>query len=185
MPFNEDPKEIDHLPNPKWSKRSMDLYPRRALFPWWVWPVAILAAVLTFVIVWFGFVAPSLRAGQAVAPTSTPTATPTVALPTGLPPVPPTSEPTAAPTDTPEPTRAPSGAIVVGGKVRVTGTGAARLNVRQAPGTTAAVVTRVGDGHVFTVLEGPQAADGYQWWKVQDDQGTVGWVAANWLEPIP
>lgn len=185
MPYNGEPREIDHLPNPRWSKQSMDLHPRRALFPWWVWPLAILAAVLTFVIVWFGLVAPSLRAGQAVVPTATPTPTPTVAPPTGLPPIPPTTAPTPPPTNTPEPTRAPSGTITVGGKVRVTGTGAARLNVRQQPGTSAPVVTRAEDGHVFTVLEGPQTADGYQWWKVQDDQGVTGWAAANWLEPVP
>lgn len=182
MRYNDEPREIDHLPNPKWSKRSMELHPRRALFPWWVWPLVILAVVLAFVIVWFGFVAPSLRAGEAVVPTATPTPTPTVALPTGLPPIPPTTAPT--PTDTPEPTRAPVGNIGVGGKVRVTGTGAARLNVRQQPGTGAPIVTRAEDGHIFTVLEGPQTADGYQWWKVQDDQGVVGWAAANWLEPV-
>ena len=185
MRYNEDPKEIDQLPNPKWSKQAIDLHPRRALFPWWVWPLAILAAILTFVIVWFGFVAPSLGARGVAAYTPTPTATPTTPLPTGLPPVPPTSVPTTAPTNTPEPTRAPSAGIAVGGKVRVTGTGAARLNIRQAPGTTAAVVARAEDGHAFTVLEGPQNADGYVWWKVQDDQGVVGWAAANWLEPIP
>ena len=184
MSQNEDPKEIDHLPNPKWSKQKMDLHPRKALFPWWVWPVVILAAILTFVVVWFGFVQPSLKAKQIAAYTPTPTITPTPPPPTGLPPVPPTAT-FAIPTATPQAIPTPSGAIAVGGKVRVTGTGAAKLNVRENPSTTSAILTRAADGTEFTVMEGPTTADGYTWWKVTDGQGTTGWAAANYLQPIP
>lgn len=187
MSYDEDPKEIDRLPNPKWSKQKMDLHPRKALFPWWVWPIVILAAILTFIVVWFGFVLPSIRAKEVALYTPTPTVTPTP-LPTGLPPVPATAEPTAfiMPTATVFVIPTPSGEIAVGGKVRVTGTGAARLNLRENPSTTATILTRVEDGTEFTVLEGPTAADGYQWWKVQNAGGTItGWAAANYLQPIP
>ena len=189
MSYDEDPKEIDRLPNPKWSKQKVELHPRKALFPWWVWPVVILAAILTFIVVWFGFVKPSLRAKEVASYTPTPTITPTPLPPTGLPPVPPTAQPTlniVIPTRTPDAIPTPSGSIAVGGKVRVTGTGTARLNLRENPSTSATILTRVEDGRELTVLEGPQSADGYQWWKVQDAGGTItGWAAANYLQPIP
>jgi hypothetical protein len=188
MPYDEAPKEIDRLPNPKWSKQKMELHPRKALFPWWVWPIVFLAAVLTFIVVWFGFVLPSIRAKEAALYTPTPTITPTPPPPTGLPPVPATAEPTAfaMPTATVFVIPTPSGDIAVGGKVRVTGTGTARLNLRESPSTSATILTRVEDGREFTVVEGPTSADGYQWWKVQDAAGTItGWAAANYLQPIP
>ena len=60
------------------------------------------------------------------------------------------------------------------------------LSVRENPTTSAArkaVAAKRTGGRVF---EGPESADGYNWWKVQfsgdGDNGSVtGWVAENWL----
>ncbi len=60
------------------------------------------------------------------------------------------------------------------------------LSVREGPGTgyarTAVADVRTG-GRVF---EGPESADGYDWWKVQfsgdgNDGPVTGWVAEDWL----
>jgi uncharacterized protein YraI len=45
-----------------------------------------------------------------------------------------------------------------------------------------------GEG-VFSVVGGPQCADGYRWWQVSYN-GLVGWTASGsgseyWVEPIP
>jgi hypothetical protein len=73
--------------------------------------------------------------------------------------------------------------VGVGMKVIVFGTGADKLRVRAGPGTTNATLLMVTDDTTFKVLEGPQAGDGKQWWRVQLDDGTVGWVVGDFLKP--
>jgi hypothetical protein len=34
---------------------------------------------------------------------------------------------------------------------------------------------------VLTVVEGPEEADGYVWWKLRTPGGEEGWGAARWL----
>jgi hypothetical protein len=193
MGHDDEPVTIDRLPNPKWSKQKLEVRRRRALFPWWVWPAAILGAVGAFLIVWFGIILPGMQATPAVVSTPTPTATtvPTQPPPTGLPAVLPTSvptqlslPPTAVPTVVPAVVPTPSGDVAVGGKVRVVGTGTDKLRLRSGPGLNYTTVTLIEDGHEFDVLEGPQSANGYQWWRLQDSEGTVGWAVANYLQPI-
>lgn len=193
MGRDQEPVTIDRLPDPKWSKQKLELHPKRkALFPWWIWPIVILVAIATFIIVWFGIVLPGLRASQGIVETPTPTATlqPTQPPPTGLPSVPPTSPPptqgvpTAVSSPIPTVVPTPPSGIAVGIRVRVIGTGADKLRLRSGPGLTYTTVTLVNDGHEFQVLEGPQEASGYQWWRLEDTDGTIGWAAANWLEPI-
>ena len=108
-------------------------------------------------------VAPSATVSL-LTPTSAITPTGTVVLTVSTPPV------TAAPTEI-EP-----GALVV-----VTGAGAGGLNLRETASTSADIVVRVREGTVLTVLEGPQQADNYIWWKVRTPEGDEGWGAANWL----
>jgi uncharacterized protein YraI len=72
--------------------------------------------------------------------------------------------------------------IGVGAQVRVSGTGADGLSFRSGPGTNYARLMTVHDGEVFTVLEGPEEANGYRWWRLEDEGGTVGWGADAWLE---
>lgn len=134
-----------------------------------LWPLVFLAAL-------------SLACGRfaprpTVAPTPWPTWTP---RPTATATLPPT--PTAAPTPVPPPpTPAPPtptpvlGQPQIGQKARVVArTG---VNIRQAPSTTAARSGRYGAGVLVSVLEGPVAADGFRWWRVEDGQGLSGWVA--------
>ena len=110
---------------------------------------------------------------------STPTATPT-SLPTATPLPTLTLTPTLAPTATPTP--APQ--IAAGGTVVVQGTGGDKLRLRTAPGLSYDVAASLDDGARLKVLEGPQTADGYTWWKLQTSSGTAGWAAVNWLAPV-
>ncbi|OUC04951.1 hypothetical protein RY27_30220, partial [Litorilinea aerophila] len=75
----------------------------------------------------------------------------------------------------------------VGDRVVVT---TAQLSVRALPGTDGALLTRVNQGQEFTVLAGPQSANGYTWYQIRSDDGTVeGWAAdgdgtTRWLSPL-
>ena len=97
-------------------------------------------------------------------PTSAITPTSTVVLTVGTPPA------TTPPTE-----------IRPGVLVMVTGTQGAGLRLREQATTSAAVVTTVKEGTVLTVLDGPEQADDYQWWKVRTPSGEEGWGADNWL----
>lgn len=128
-------------------------------------------------------------APEVIVLTAVPTATPvggllglaassTPALPTA--PAPPDAlfqGPTLAPTVTPTATPV---VIAVGARVEVVNRGGAR--VRASAGTDNAVnqVLRVvNNGHMFTVIDGPQqTADGLIFWQVRDPQtGDTGWIA--------
>lgn len=77
--------------------------------------------------------------------------------------------------------------VTVGLLVVVDGVGADELNVRDRAGVLGtAIQFRVRDGSVFQVVEGPQQADGFTWWRVQDtaDPARTGWVVANYLKVI-
>lgn len=78
----------------------------------------------------------------------------------------------------------------VGDRVRVTMDAGQQLSVRTAPGTNAAIVTRVNSGVEFTVLAGPQSVNGFIWFQIRSDDGqTQGWAAdgndtTRWLSPL-
>lgn len=110
-------------------------------------------------------------------PTPTPTAT---LVPTA------TALPTLTPTVTPVPTATatPVPVIMPGGQVTVKGTEGQQLRLRAGPALTQETLRIVEEGTVLKVLEGPEAADGFNWWKVQTDDGVTGWVAGNWLVPV-
>ena len=97
-------------------------------------------------------------------PTAEITPTATVVLTVGTPPA------------TTPPTEIRPGALVV-----VTGTGGAGLRLRAEATTGSDMVTVVKEGTVLTVLDGPEEADNYQWWKVRTPEGEEGWGAASWL----
>ncbi len=75
----------------------------------------------------------------------------------------------------------------VGDRVQVTG---GQLSIRAVPGTDGALLTRAEPGQEFTVLAGPQAVDGFNWFQIRSDDGGVeGWAAdgdgsARWLSPL-
>jgi hypothetical protein len=129
-------------------------------------------------------------------PTTTPTVTPTLAPATPV--VTATLEPTATPEITPTatlvltPTATPEGGIpspTVGASVRVT-TKYQFINLRNAPGLTGEIIGQLQDGTIVTILEGPDEADGFSWWKVEDSEDNIGWAAERsveevWLVPEP
>jgi uncharacterized protein YgiM (DUF1202 family) len=82
------------------------------------------------------------------------------------------------------PTPPPPSQVAVGVKVQVEGTGADKLRVRTGPGTDYATAIIVPDGTPAKVLEGPQSNAGVIWWRIQLDDGTVGWAAGDYLKPI-
>lgn len=78
----------------------------------------------------------------------------------------------------------------VGERVVVTMPAGGQLSVRSAPGIQATLITRVNPGAQFTVLAGPQQANGFVWYQVRADDGSVeGWAAdgdagVRWLSPL-
>ena len=55
------------------------------------------------------------------------------------------------------------------------------LNVRSAPGTSAAVICVADAGTGLTILDGPEAADGFTWYLIRNAAGVNGWVAGEYL----
>ena len=65
------------------------------------------------------------------------------------------------------------------------------LNVRSVPGLPidgtedTRISEPMGKGITGTILEGPVEADGFTWWKIQYDDGTIGWSQDKRLELQP
>jgi hypothetical protein len=75
--------------------------------------------------------------------------------------------------------------ITLGGQIRVIDVGIQQLNVRDRAGTReSTVVFRAEEGTIFTVVGGPEQADGLTWWRIQDPENETraGWAAANYLQ---
>ena len=148
--------------------------------------------ILVMALLWVG---PILACGS-FQPRPTPTREIPVTAPQAETPVPDQPPPTAPPTTTPSPTDTPipsptptivlRNPLTIGEPARITVVGG--LNVRDQPTVTSPAVTLLAQGKRITVLEGPVSSDGYIWWKVDDNQGTVGWVAGgqgleDWISP--
>lgn len=84
---------------------------------------------------------------------------------------------------TPRPTAQPQAPtnFTVGSQVQVSGTGGQRLRLRASPGMQADTVTRVTEGTLMRIVEGPRTVDGLVWWKVRDPQSNEGWAAQRFL----
>jgi hypothetical protein len=81
----------------------------------------------------------------------------------------------------------PSG-ITVDSYVKVVGTGADQLSFRFGPGLNYARITLLPDNTVLKVVSGPEEADCGQpqlcrWWRLQTQDGTIGWAVENNLVP--
>jgi hypothetical protein len=74
--------------------------------------------------------------------------------------------------------------ILPGGQVVIQGTEGQQLRLRAGPALTQETLRVVDEGTILKVLDGPEFADGFQWWQVQTDDGVTGWAAANWLVPV-
>lgn len=55
-------------------------------------------------------------------------------------------------------------------------TGGDRLRVREEPGFDEPVVALLADGTIVALRRGPRDVDGYNWWRIQTEDGTTGWV---------
>jgi len=78
----------------------------------------------------------------------------------------------------------------VGDRVVVTVEAGQLLSIRGLPGTDGPLITQIGSGAQFTVLAGPQSADGFVWYQIRSDDGRIeGWAAdgdstKRWLSPL-
>lgn len=54
------------------------------------------------------------------------------------------------------------------------------LNLRETVGLGGALIAELPAGTAVTILDGPQAVDGYSWYLVETEYGT-GWVAGDYL----
>jgi hypothetical protein len=74
-------------------------------------------------------------------------------------------------------------AFPVGSSVKVA-TNGPNLNVREAPGRSAAVIASVPDGTTLKVAGGEQEADGLRWTRVTEPGGQTGWAASDFLQLV-
>lgn len=72
--------------------------------------------------------------------------------------------------------------IFVGTWVRVVDTEGVGLRMRDGPGLDYTTVETLQDGDILEVIEGPQLADGFVWWRLRSGE-VAGWCASDWLVP--
>ncbi len=75
--------------------------------------------------------------------------------------------------------------LAVGNNGWVRREGGKGLNRRDAPGLGSNVLDSFAIGTRLTLLEGPNPADGYTWWRVRCNDGREGWVAGEELLTQP
>jgi hypothetical protein len=77
----------------------------------------------------------------------------------------------------------PSGDIVIGDYVQVSGTGGDGLRLHNSAGVSSEVRYIAIEAEVFIVKDGPIDVDGYLWWLLQDPytDNAVGWGVGNYL----
>lgn len=142
--------------------------------------LALLVLLLLAIVLWWSaralFPPPVTTPSPAAAATSLPLATSTLAITAAA------TVSTATPVPSPTPT--PQAAIAVGQMVRVSGTDEEGIRFRSGPGLDYATLDILHEGVRLKVLEGPEQADGFVWWRLEMEDGTVGWAAGDWLEPV-
>jgi len=78
----------------------------------------------------------------------------------------------------------------VGERVVVTTESDQLLTIRSLPGRDAPILAQVGAGKEYTVVAGPQSAEGFKWYRIRSDDGNLeGWAAdgdntRRWLSPL-
>lgn len=98
--------------------------------------------------------------------------------------VPPTPMPTFTPIPTPDAAVAPP-EITSGFYAVVANTDGLGVTVRGGPSTRNVALLVAEEGTVMFVQGGPEEGDGFNWWQVELNDGTEGWVAENFLAPAP
>jgi uncharacterized protein YgiM (DUF1202 family) len=164
-------------------KRKPHATRRRLALPPWALLAILVGVVIVLCVALVLFVralrndgeeAPAVPAATA-SPEPLPTDTPSLLTAILLPPT--ATEPPDVGVEEP-PT---STGIAAGATVIVKGTKGAGLNIREEPARQARIVTSAKEGAELTVLEGPEEAGGYVWWKLQTSDGKEGWGASEWL----
>lgn len=95
----------------------------------------------------------------------------------------PTVQPTFTPVPTPDVAVAPD-TITPGYYAVVVNTDNVGVTVRGGPSTSNASLTIAAEGSILLVLDGPTEANDFLWWQVRLEDGTEGWVAGDFIEPI-
>jgi len=142
--------------------------------------IMIAGLIVVGVLVWLTVSAIARQGANPAAPgnagVATSTATPTPLLVA--------APPSPTPTLTPTPTPTPTPGIQIGARVRITITDGSGMRFRSGPGTDYITLAIMPDGTEFRVVDGPQEnADG-TWWRLEAEDGTIGWGAANLLELV-
>jgi hypothetical protein len=153
---------------------AVELTPRpgQTDLAWYEWIVIGVAAI-------GGLLVCALGGRSLLASYALPTATPTLFTRPTFTPVP---TPTPSPTFTPTPTEViVLTDITVEGYVRVVD----GVNFRTEPTVNGQLIRSLADGVVLKVVGGPTDADNFTWWQLQDVDGSIGWAAALYLEPVP
>lgn len=181
----EDPVH-DPLDDEAWQETEEQAPPpRRSVLPWIAGGVVI--ALVALALIWG---ASGIGRSE---PTPTPIATVPSIFSTPLTPTLP-SPLVLTSTVAVSTTQAPvvvTGPIAPGATVRVVNSAPEGVSLRAGGGTNYARLTTLTDGMVLVVLEPPAGfneaypspANGFNWWRVRLENGTVGWIADNWLEP--
>jgi hypothetical protein len=167
----------DHKPAPQAKRRF-------TLPPWALVVAAVAIAVL--VCVALVLIVRALRSGPEATPTvEMPAVLESTRSPTAVIVVHPTTviTPTATAVIPGSVTAAPTifAEIAPGAQVVVQGTRGVGLNLRASASTGARILASAKDGATLLVLEGPQQAGGYTWWKVRTADGKEGWAAGEYL----
>lgn len=167
--------------------------PRRPGFLTWIAGGAVLALIV-LALIW------GVSGIGRVEPTATPTATqikvfqatPTPTVLAGVVMTPTASLPITGTEATATPAPIVGAQIRVGGRVRIINADPEGISMRFGPGQNNQRMTTLHDGVELTVMEPPSGyadpypttADGFTWWRLRQDDGTIGWAAENWLQPI-
>jgi len=163
---------------------SEDNRPRVTL-PLWV-HLAVLIGIVILLCAGLVLIVRAIRGGSAgetrvaevtEAAAVAPTITVPVLLPSATfePPTPTVVLPTEPPLEPSQPEIGPGATVVV------KGTEQEGLHLRSEPSTQSKVVVTLKEGTAVTVLEGPEDASGFVWWRVETKAGKKGWGAADWL----
>jgi len=143
--------------------------------------LGLLLLVLLAVAVWWGV--------QTILLSPAPAYTPTVIATLAIVPYPTSAampaETVAVVTPVPSPTHPLTATQIDEGQtVRVTGTDQEGIRFRSGPGTTYGTLAILGEGTKLKVLEGSEVAEGRTWWRLEMEDGTIGWAAGNWLQVV-
>lgn len=78
---------------------------------------------------------------------------------------------------------AAGGSLTAGNFAQVVDAEGLGVRFRFGPGLDYATIRIIFDGEQLRVMGGPESADGYTWWRLQDAQGNIGWASQEYLSP--